>query len=309
MIGAVRGFAQRYLPDRRVCVGLSGGADSLALTAAALRAGLEVTALVVDHRLQEGSAIVAERAAETARALGAQARVLTVDVTGPGGPEAAARTARYGALEEARAGGPVLLGHTLDDQAETVLLGLGRGSGARSLSGMAPWRAPWGRPLLPVRRARTRQACADWGISVWDDPHNDDPRFTRVRLRREVLPLLDEVLGGGVPAALARTADQLRADTEALDVLAVQLLTEARSDDGLDAHKLAAAPAAVCTRAVRSWLLEIGAAEPGARTVAQVEALIADWHGQGPVAVGGDAEARLVVTRRASLLRADRAAR
>jgi tRNA(Ile)-lysidine synthase len=210
-------------------VGCSGGADSLALTlaAAAVRGPDDVRAVVVDHRLQEGSA---ERAAATVALLaerGIAARVHAVDVTGPGGIEAAARRARQTALCAARphADSPILLGHTLDDQAETVLLGLGRGSGARSLAGMRRWDPPWLRPLLTVRRTTTRAACA--GLEVWDDPHNADPRFTRVRLRHEVLPLLEDVLSGGVAEALARTAEQLRDDVDALDAVAAQLLAAA----------------------------------------------------------------------------------
>jgi tRNA(Ile)-lysidine synthase len=159
---------------------------------------------------------------------GIAARVHAVDVTGPGGVEAAARRARQAALRAARPhpDSPILLGHTLDDQAETVLLGLGRGSGARSLAGMRLWDPPWLRPLLDVRRSTTRAACA--GLEVWDDPHNVDPRFTRVRLRHEVLPLLEEVLGGGVAEALARTAAQLREDADALDAVAARLLADAR---------------------------------------------------------------------------------
>ncbi len=137
-----------------------------------------------------------------------------------GGPEAAARTARYAALDAARDGAPVLLAHTLDDQAETVLLGLGRGSGSRSIAGMRPYDPPWCRPLLGVRRAVTRAACAELGLTPWQDPHNADRRFTRVRLRAEVLPLLEDVLGGGVAEALARTAAALREDTDTLDDLA-----------------------------------------------------------------------------------------
>jgi tRNA(Ile)-lysidine synthase len=221
------------LPDaaRRVplVVGCSGGADSLALTiaAAAVRGLDDVRAVVVDHRLQDGSA---ERAAATVALLaerGIAARVHAVDVTGPGGIEAAARRARQAALCAARPhpDSPILLGHTLDDQAETVLLGLGRGSGARSLAGMRRWDPPFLRPLLTVRRATTRAACT--GFAVWDDPHNADPRFTRVRLRHEVLPLLEDVLSGGVAEALARTADQLREDADALDALAAHLLAAA----------------------------------------------------------------------------------
>src|SRR5690348_15375182 len=150
-------------------------------------------------------------------------------MNGGGGLEAAARRARYGALRAARPhpDSPVLLGHTLDDQAETVLLGLGRGSGSRSLAGMTTWDPPWLRPLLGLRRADTEAACCAQDLPFWDDPHNADPRFTRVRLRREVLPLLEEVLGGGVAEALARTAAQLRDDGEVLDAAARDLLARA----------------------------------------------------------------------------------
>jgi tRNA(Ile)-lysidine synthase len=227
--------ALELLPERArrvpLVVGCSGGADSLALTlaAAAVRGAAEVQAAVVDHRLQDGSA---ERAATTVALLaerGITARVHAVDVTGPGGTEAAARRARQAALRAARPDpdSPILLGHTLDDQAESVLLGLGRGSGARSLAGMRGWDPPWLRPLLSVRRATTRAACAGLGLPVWDDPHNVDPRFTRVRLRHEVLPLLEDALAGGVAEALARTAAQLREDADALDAVAANLLADA----------------------------------------------------------------------------------
>ncbi len=294
---------------KAVCVALSGGADSLALTAAAVRAGLDVTALVVDHGLQEGSAETAAAAAERARGLGARARVLTVEVDGAGGPEAAARAARYAALDAAREGRPVLLGHTLDDQAETVLLGLGRGSGARSLAGMTAWNDPWGRPFLGIRRAQTARVCSELGLAPWDDPHNRDGRFTRARLRHELLPLLDDVLGGGVPEALARTADQLRADARALEAFAADLLERARTSGGVAVRELAAAPTAVRTRTLRSWLIESGAVEPSARLVAQVDALVGDWRGQGPVAIGGDDRSRLTVLRRDSVLVVARTAR
>ncbi len=212
-------------------VGCSGGADSLALTlaAAAVRGAAAVQAAVVDHRLQEGSAERADATVALLAERGIAARVYPVDVTGPGGTEAAARRARRTALRAARPhpDSPILLGHTLDDQAETVLLGLGRGSGARSLAGMRPWDPPWLRPLLTVRRAVTRAACAELGLPVWEDPHNTDPRFTRARLRHEVLPVLEDVLAGGVAEALARTAGQLRDDVDALDAVAARLLADA----------------------------------------------------------------------------------
>lgn len=225
---AVRDWVLTHAGRVPVVVGLSGGADSLALVAAAVAEAGPVTAVVVDHRLQDGSAAVAQRAADQAIALGcADATVVPVEVGREGGMEAAARVARYAALEAVRDGRPVLLGHTLDDQAETVLLGLGRGSGGRSIQGMAAWNPPWGRPMLGVRRAQTVRMCADLGIVAWDDPHNADPGYTRVRVRTEVLPLLEDVLGGGVAQALGRTADQLREDGAVLDALADELLRAA----------------------------------------------------------------------------------
>ncbi|WP_010540139.1 tRNA lysidine(34) synthetase TilS [Dietzia alimentaria] len=284
---AVRAFRRAY-PEigDEVCVGLSGGADSLALTAAAAAEFAEVTALVVDHGLQSGSGEVARDAAAAARGIGARAEVLVVVVPQDGsGPEAAARTARYTALDAARAGRPVLLAHTLDDQAETVLLGLGRGSGARSLRGMAAWDAPWGRPLLGVRAADTRAACRELGLDWWEDPHNTDPAFTRVRLRHEVLPLLEEVLGGGAAEGLARTAELLGVDDDELDRLASGV--PVAPDGTLSVGHLEILPAAVLTRVVRRWLLEQGVSSPTYAHLTAVAALVTDWRGQGGVAVGG----------------------
>ncbi|MBP2365320.1 tRNA lysidine(34) synthetase TilS [Pseudonocardia parietis] len=211
-------------------VGCSGGADSTALVLA-VRAVLDgpVHAAVVDHGLQDGSARRSAALATRLRASGVDASVHAVEVGGAGGVEAAARRARRAALLAARPHpcSPVLLGHTLDDQAETVLLGLARGSGARSLAGMRVWAEPWLRPLLGLHRADTLEFCARAGVEVWDDPHNADPRFTRARVRHEVLPLLEDVLGGGVAEALARTAGQLRDDDDALAERAARLRTDA----------------------------------------------------------------------------------
>jgi tRNA(Ile)-lysidine synthase len=287
--------AVRRLLDRTdvpaVAVAVSGGADSLALAAAtahvAPRRGLTVHGLVVDHQLQPGSADVAAHAAKQLHGMGIDdVRVLTVEVTGRGGPEAAARSARYAALRAA-AVPLVLLGHTRDDQAETVLLGLGRGSGPRSIAGMRDLDPPWGRPFLSVPRATTVAACAVLGLPVWDDPHNVDPSYTRVRLRREVLPLLEDVLQGGVAPALARTAAQLRDDTEALDTLAARLLTAARTGGELAVPVLAAEPAAVRRRALRRWLLESGVAELTDGHLRSSDALIGEWRGQGAVWLPG----------------------
>ncbi|MFW3170177.1 tRNA lysidine(34) synthetase TilS [Geodermatophilus sp. CPCC 206100] len=291
-----------------VLVAVSGGADSLALAAAvafeAPRAGVRAGAVTVDHGLQPGSA---DRAAGTATLLAGlgldPVSVCTVRVGTDGGPEAAARSARYAALAEAAAahGARVALGHTLDDQAETVLLGLGRGSGPRSVAGMVAHRVAdgvaWWRPLLGVRRETTRAACAEQGLPVWDDPWNADPAYPRVRLRTEVLPLLEEVLGGGVAPALARTAAMLREDLDALDAMAADELSRLAGADGLPADVLAGLPADVLAglpaalrrRVLRGWLHGAGVRDLQAVHLAAVDALLTRWRGQGPVALPGGA--------------------
>ena len=305
---AVAEFARTHLPgEARWCVALSGGADSLALMAVAA-AERQTTALIVDHQLQAESGRVAARARQQALDVGCvDAQVLCVDVGSSGGPEAAARNARYAALDAAREGAPVLLAHTLDDQAETVLLGLGRGSGPRSIAGMRAYDPPWCRPLLDVCRVVTQAACAALGLAPWDDPHNTDPRFTRVRLRREVLPLLEDVLGGGVAEALARTAMALREDTDTLDEQAAQALVVLASGGQLDTSALTPLPAAVRRRVIRGWLLAGGASGLTDKQIRAVDALVTAWRGQGGVAVGsplreqrlfaGRRDGRLVLTR------------
>lgn len=283
---------------------LSGGPDSLALTAVAAR--LRPTrALIVDHGLQAGSAQVAQAAHGQALELGCvDAQVIPVVVGVAGGPEAAARTARYAALADARGADPVLLGHTLDDQAETVLLGLARGSGARSMAGMRPHDPPWCRPLLGVRRALARDACAELGLTPWLDPHNSDVRFTRARLRSEVLPLLEDVLGGGVAEALARTATALRENTELIDALAQQALPGATAGVGLDVAALAELSGPVRREVIRVWLLAGGGRGLTDLQIRAVDRLVTDWRGQGGVAVGSDLRGeRLFAIRRDGQLR------
>ncbi len=305
-----------------VLVACSGGADSLALAAAtagvAPRLGLSVGAVVVDHGLQPGSADVAATTAATLRALGVDpVETARVAVGSAGGPEAAARSARYTALDEAadRLGASaVLLGHTLDDQAETVLLGLARGSGARSLAGMSPRSGRYLRPFLRLPRAITVGACRELGLAPWSDPHNDDPRYARVRVRGSALPALESALGPGVAAALARTARQLRADADALEGWARVELTACAAGSpapgaagavphrDLDCDRLARLPEAVRTRVLRMLALEAGspAGSLTAEHVAAMDRLVVAWRGQGPVALPGPRSAarrcgRLVV--------------
>lgn len=287
----VRRVLSDLLPGAKVVIGVSGGADSLALAAVmafvARKAPYELSAVVVDHGLQDGSGDVAARAVAQLQQLGIQATVVPVDVGADGGPEAAARSARYLALEASGADA-VLLAHTLDDQAETVLLGLGRGSGPRSISGMVEVDGLWRRPMLSMRRAETEQICRVSGLTWWVDPHNSDPRFRRSRIRTEVLPLLEDVLGGGVAQALSRTASQLRTDSAALDELAAAVEEPHRVE------VLAALHPAIRARVLRRLALDAGA-DPSALTsthLAGLDRLVTNWRGQQRVELAGGISAR-----------------
>jgi tRNA(Ile)-lysidine synthase len=297
---AVRACVTDLAPGDLVLAACSGGADSLALAAALAfvgpRAGLRAGAVTVDHGLQEGSAARAASAAAVLAGLGLDpVRTVSVEVTTDcaGGPEAAARTARYAALSRVAAGdgaAAVLLGHTLDDQAETVLLGLARGSGSRSLAGMPPRRGVFRRPLLGLRRPVTAEACAALGLDPWQDPHNADRRFARVRVRLDALPALEAALGPGVAEALARTAGQLRADAEVLEKISSE---RTDGDSPLSASSLAELPGAVRTRVLRSAALAAGC-PAGALTaghVASIEELVTGWHGQRWVDLPGGVRA------------------
>jgi tRNA(Ile)-lysidine synthase len=286
-----------------VLAACSGGADSTALAAAlafeAPRLGLRPGAITVDHGLQAGSRDRADRLVARLRGMGLEpCTVATVEVPpGTAGPEAAARTARYAALNaaaDAVGACAVLLGHTADDQAETVLLGLARGSGIRSLAGMRGVNGRYRRPLLGLARSVTAGACTAQDLPVWTDPHNSDPRFARVRVRNTVLPVLERELGPGVAAALARTAEQARVDADALDELAAVEFARLGGPTGelageLAVAALAALPPAIGTRVLRSWLLAAGApaTDLGYRHVLAVLELVSSWHGQRWVEVPG----------------------
>lgn len=304
-----------------ILVACSGGADSVALAAGlafeAPRAGVRAGGVTVDHGLQVGSARRARQVAEMLRTLRLDpVEVLTASapaqtptqsaaaVTPPRlGPEGQARTSRYALLAEAAArlgATAVLLGHTRDDQAETLLLGLARGSGARSLAGMSATRDHYRRPLLELSRATVRSA-AD-GLPVWEDPHNVDPSYARSRVRSTVLPTLERELGPGVAAALARTATQLREDADALDVWAAAALESARTRASvpassgtvpLDVDILAALPTAVRTRVLRRAAIAAGspANDLTAVHIGAMDGLLTHWHGQGPLQLPGRVEA------------------
>ncbi len=296
----VRAAADRFSPGDLLLVACSGGADSLALAAAvafeAPRLGLLAGGVTVDHGLQDGSAGQAATVQVQLAGLGLEP-VLRCQASVPGrpaeaggheyqGPEAAARAARYaelGRAAERTGAAAVLLGHTLDDQAETVLLALARGSGARSLAGMPAVSGLYLRPLLGITRAQTRQACAAQGLQPWQDPQNSDPAFSRARVRHDLLPALAAALGPGVPAALARTARLLRADADLLDELAAGAAAGlADGAPGLPAEALAALPDALRGRVLRAAAIEAGC-QPGSLTerhVTELDALVTNWHGQ-----------------------------
>jgi tRNA(Ile)-lysidine synthase len=291
-VAAVRLAVRRGLtglgPGDVVLAACSGGADSLALAAALAfegpRRGLRCGGVTVDHGLQAGSAEQAGRVRAVLAGLGLDpVHAVRAEVAHRGdGPEAAARAARYAVLDAVPATA-ILLGHTLDDQAETVLLGLARGSGGRALAGMAPASGRYLRPLLGVRRAQTRAACAALRLVPWDDPHNSDPGFARVRVRHALLPALEEQLGPGVTLALARTAALLREDAEVLDGLAAATAAQlADGLPGLPAAALAAQPPAIRSRLLRDAALAAGA-PAGAlsrRHVTQLDVLVTGWRGQ-----------------------------
>ena len=303
---AVRAVLERY-PADRVLVAVSGGADSLALVAAAAFEATSprnaerpyVIGVTVDHGLQEESSATAAAVVEQMGALGVDETAtirVQVDVAA-GGLEAGARQARYAALAEFAArvdASVVLLGHTRDDQAETVLMGLTRGSGGRSLAGMresftdGPVR--FVRPFLEVTRAETEAACTALGLTWWEDPHNQDQRFLRARVRHVVMPLLEAELGPGFAAALARTAPALRVDMDLLDDIAEDWLSLA---GGLQADALAALPTPIRTRVLRAAAVAAGArdSELSREHVLAIDALVVDWRGQAHIDLPGSMRA------------------
>jgi tRNA(Ile)-lysidine synthase len=279
-----------------VLVAVSGGADSLAMAAAILAESKEflitAVAVTIDHQLQQGSADQAQKVSDQLKELGFQEIIIEkVSVDQSSGTEAGARTARYAALHqiaEVRNADQIYLGHTRDDQAETVLLGLARGSGARSLSGMAPVNGKIIRPMLALTREVTERVCAELNLNIWSDPHNLNQEFSRVRVRTQVLPLMEEMIGPGIAEALARTASLLRDDADALDQMA-DVASQGHDLASLDISHLASLPKAVRTRVIRRAIYAQGAPSGSisADHVSAVEALVTSWHGQGEVSLPG----------------------
>jgi tRNA(Ile)-lysidine synthase len=248
--------------------------------------------VTINHQLQSTSAEVAEKTSEQLRGFGySEVKIEKVVVSRESGIEAGARDARYMALSDLAdklGAKKVFLGHTRDDQAETVLLGLARGSGTRSLSGMAVESGIYIRPLLAITREQSVKACKEIGVDYWSDPHNVNPEFSRVRVRREVLPVMEEKIGPGIAAALARSAALLRDDADALDAIAAQAISSLDLSD-LDCELLSELPRAIRSRILRLAIYAAGAPSGSisAEHVAAIEALVTSWHGQGALNLPG----------------------
>jgi tRNA(Ile)-lysidine synthase len=281
-----------------VLVACSGGPDSLALAAAvafeAPRAGIAAGAIIIEHGIQVATKEVAAQTASVLEGLGLDpVQVVHISVGIDGGPEAAARTARYQALDEAAAAldaKAIMLGHTLDDQAETVLLGLARGSGPRALNGMAVHSGRYLRPLLGIRRATTHAFCEDSGLEPWSDPQNSEDRFTRVRVRQAVLPMLELEMGPGIAEALARTADILREDTDYLDEVALaaydRVVAAGPTSMILDVLELERLASAIRNRVILRSLEVFGETFSRVHVLAVAD-LVENWHGQKELTLPG----------------------
>ena len=293
----IRKAVKPWIADssQTILFGCSGGADSMALALALfLEANqTKVIPVVVDHGLQDGSAQITSQTISKLKEIGyTQVETAVAQVKITDGLEASARRARYQIFNQfidTYRPKYFLLAHTLNDQAETVLLGLARGSGARSLSGMAVENNIYVRPLLKISRQTTEAACNEAGVEFWSDPHNDDLRFARVRTRKNVLPNLEENLGPGITDALVRSADLLRDDADALDSFAREYFAQT-DPSNLSVNELERLPRAIRTRVLRLAIYQAGAPSGSlsAEHINGAEALISDWHGQKELSLPGD---------------------
>ncbi len=293
---AVRPFLENLTAGDCALVAVSGGTDSLALAYALIKEApdlaINLIAVTVDHQLQSGSADQAAKVQVELKAMGYQEVIIEkVSVKEKSGLEADARTARYAALDaiaHTYGATQVFLGHTRDDQAETVLLGLARGSGTRSLAGMAVVNGKYARPFLQLTREQTVKACQEAKLNPWSDPHNENAKFSRVRVRNSVLPIMESEIGPGIAAALARSAAILRDDADALDEMAQAVISRVDLKD-LDCAALAELPRAIRSRILRAAIYAAGAPSGSlsADHLSAVESLVTSWHGQGEVSLPG----------------------
>ena len=293
---AVRPFLENLTAGDCALVAVSGGADSLALAYVLIKEApdlaINLIAVTVDHQLQSGSADQAAKVQVELKAMGYQEVIIEkVNIKEKSGLEADARTARYAALDavaHAYGATQIFLGHTRDDQAETVLLGLARGSGTRSLAGMAVINGKYARPFLQLTREQTVKACQEAKLNPWSDPHNENAKFSRVRVRNSVLPVMESEIGPGIASALARSAAILRDDADALDEMAQAVISRVDLKD-LDCAALAELPRAIRSRILRAAIYAAGAPSGSlsADHLSAVESLVTSWHGQGEASLPG----------------------
>ncbi len=307
MQNAVQNLLKDFDAGDLVLVGCSGGADSLALAWTTLVVGkrleLKTGAVIVDHQLIPESNSVALNAKKQCEELGIQEVIIKkVNVEqNHEGLEAAARIARYEAFEnvlhETNAQA-ILLAHTQDDQAETVLMRLTRGSGAKSLSGMAQVSGKYLRPFLHLRKKLVHDSLDLIGLKAWQDPANTDHQFLRVKVRNELMPKIVEVLGESAISSLDKTSQLLRLDNQALEELAQQFFDSQKDvkTNGLEISELEKLPEAIRTRVLRIFAIASGV-HPGPFSFEHIEAidaLVKNWHGQGNVDLPGFIQATRV---------------
>lgn len=297
---AVRQALQNLDPGDRIVVAVSGGADSLLLAHCLILEGkelaLQIYGAIVDHQLQEGSGEIAKRAKDSLTSLGIkEVEIVTVDVSKRDGLEADARRARYEALESLamNIGATVIaLGHNQDDLAESVLLGLTQGSGTKSLAGMAVRDGIYLRPFLTLSREEIINACSEAGITYWSDPHNEDERFTRVKIRKRILPMMEAEIGPGIKEALARSARIFREDSDALDILTGEIYATITDPTSIEIALLEKLPSALRKRVIQRALAALGATRLTAEQLGWVDALVSQWHGQAAVSLPAGITAR-----------------
>lgn len=297
---AVRQSLTSLNPGDHVVVAVSGGADSLLLAYCLHHEGVElaltINAVIIDHQLQPDSGQVAQVAQRALHKFGInQVEIIPVDVVQKDGIEADARKARYQALNahaDKVAAQAIFLGHNEDDLAESVLLGLTQGAGTKSLAGMAIHDGRYIRPFLTLTREEIIAACAEAHIEYWSDPHNEDLRFTRVKIRKKIMPLMESELGPGIKSALARSARIFREDSDALDTLTEEIFATIADPSSIDVALLEGLPSALRKRVIRRAVALLGATRISAEHLGWVDALISQWHGQGEVALPSGVTAR-----------------